>query len=466
MQWATISNDTRFHCQSTWGAEQAGLAIVSEFLLRPTRKDRWTCFTYHSILGRLIDIPTQNGYIEAYNPTPKTLGDGQYHPLSNRNAILTALSVPAIAINNLRLDLEPCWEDNPDKCSFLLRIGGLPKSQLSINRLYEADTHWLQGTYRAKNDPCHLVSCDGSSGPWCPGPETILCYLLYVQIQWLELPLQRLVEAGKMGEILSSPVSSPGKTGGHWIVQTHGDEFLLRLAIMCRLTERSGIKAQKIITNCLGAALWAIDTKPLRSTMIILHNQTHNRLFDSQGPDYDPRNDLLETAAYNFWVNIYDSPNPYVKTVRQLSSFIWQPPDHGDTHGYPDLVADKLGFYRYHGGITKAGILAVLQHVNLDKIIDHKRDIAANKIVITEKTEAAIKAWQEANLSRREIQYMLESIHAVDGEIDRSDDPLIAGRTPQGGERPDGGRYEDLPRSDHEYDSVYESGSEDETGQV
>jgi len=469
MQWGgntTTSKNTRFHTHSTWGAEKAGLAIVSEFLLRPTRKDRWTCYTFHSILGRLIDIPTDNGYIEAYNLTPKTMGDGQYYPLSNRNAILTALSAPAIAIHDFRLDLEPCWEDNPDKCSFVLRTGGLPKSQLSINRLYEADTHWLEDTHRADDKRFHFVSCDGRSGPSCPGPESILRYLLYLQHHWMELPLLRLIETGKLGEILSSPVSSLGETGEHWIVQTYGDEFLLRLAMMCRLKERPENTAQKIITNCLGAALSGFDTRPLRPTMIILHNQTHNRLFDPQGPDYDPRNDLLRTAAYHLWLDIYHSPSPNEPIVWSLSRFIWQPPGYGDTYGYPDLIADKLGFYRSNGGMTEAGILAVLQNVNLDDIIDHKLDIAANKAVIAEKTEAAIKAWQEANMSRREVQYMLESIHAVDGEVDRSDDPLIAGRTPRGGVRPDGGRYEDLPYPDDEDDSVYESGSEGETGEV
>lgn len=114
-------------------------------------------------------------------------------------------------------------------------------------------------------------------------------------------------------------------------------------------------------------------------------------------------------------------------------------------------------------------MLNAMQHVNLDRIINHKLDIAANKAVIREKTEAAIDAWQKANLSQPEIQNMLLSIHVVDEEIDRSDNPLVAGWTPRFGVRPNGGRYEDLPASDEEDDedeSVYESGSEGETGEV
>lgn len=470
MHWGNVtsSQNNRYNSHSTWGAQRAGLAIVSDFLLKPMAEDGGPLYTYQSILGTLIDIPTEDGYIVGYDAKPKAIGEGQYCLLANKSAIMTALSSPpSSALNVLRLDLEPCWEDDPDKCSFVLRAGGLPKSQLPIDKLCYADKQSLNGAHCASANPFGTISCDGSPGPSCPGPETILRYLLTLHERWFELPLLRLIETAKLGNVLSSPAAPPEKPSERWIVRTHDNEFLLRLAIMVRLPDNQRTKGQKILTNCLGAALASLPINTPCAVMIILHQEAHNRLLEPHlRPDYDTRTDLLQTAAHHLWIDDNRWIVPDFPILWKVSRFIWLPADYGDNHRYPDLIAAKLAFYRYNGGMTEAGMLSVMQEVNLDRIINHQLDVAANAAVIEERTEAAIKAWQAANMSRRDIQYMLLSIHAVDDEVDRSDDPLIAGRTPQYGVRPDGGRYEDLPPSDYEDDSVYESGSEGETGEV
>lgn len=164
------------------------------------------------MLGRLVDIPTEDDYVVGYDPYPKSIGDGQYCPLCDRKAVITALSSPpSSSLNVLRVDLEPCWEDNPENYSFILRAGGLPRSRISINKLCDADKRCVRGAHSAENNPLGSINCVGRPGPSCPGPETILRYILYLHDQWFELPLLRLVETAKLGEIPSPPASPQGK---------------------------------------------------------------------------------------------------------------------------------------------------------------------------------------------------------------------------------------------------------------
>lgn len=392
MQWretAARSGNNHYQSRLTWGAQKAGLTVVNDFILEPMAKDLSASYTYVSFLGRLIDIPTEDGCIVGYNPYPKTMGDSQYRPLMNREAIITALLEPVPSSKDaLRLDLEPCCEDDPDKCSFVLRTGGLPKSQVAIDQFHNANTHQRRTPSNESNQFC-FTYCARAPGPSCPAPETILRYLFHPHDQWFELPLLRLIETAKFGQILCCPTSSSNKTSGRWIVQTHDNELLLRLALMCRLPERLGGKPQKIVTDCLGAGLSAIAINGPCS-MIILHRQFHNRLLDPPEQGYDSRNDLLETAAHHLWLNKKLYSNPEEPSFWSISRFIWQPPDYGDNHGYPDIIVNRLARHPY---IDDHDMFLVLHVVDLDSIIDYKLDVAANKAAIAKRMDQAIKLW-------------------------------------------------------------------------
>ena len=111
------------------GAQANGLAAVSEMLVNPTTRVLSFCYI-HIQRGQMLSFPlTEDQFILAstyvepawmltMDPEPENTRlyrfDGEY---------------PDSA---MRVDVEPCWEDDPRTVSFMVRLQGIPIASLSI----------------------------------------------------------------------------------------------------------------------------------------------------------------------------------------------------------------------------------------------------------------------------------------------------------------------------------------------
>ena len=414
-----------------WGAQRQGLVLQSDFVLNPSAEAS-SAYIFHATHGHLLDIPAEGDRIlEGQTSTP-TLRHFSNTPLPDKASLMKVLLAPPPRyIGSLHVSLEPCWESDSNRCRFVLRAGGLPKVQLGMSSLFRS-------SYTStETDQVIRIRCSSSPNT-CPGPKSIeqLMFNHPKAQNWFELPLQQMIEQSKLGvptlEKDSGVTRNAAKKSKlhNWFVNTHGNEVLLTLALQCPFPIYESGRC-RIITDCLGAALLTRHTPCDRSTMVILHNEKHNRLTEPPKPGYSARDDLLRTAAYliSDCLQMTDLQTCVgdPSLMLQASRLIWQPTEAQTDDEYALAAVTRLRLYKEHKGITEAGILETLQAIHLDEIIDPSATYKINFAAVRDTTEDLIAEWQRNHLSESEFARMLQSLEQVDEEIERLDDPALEG---------------------------------------
>ena len=111
------------------GAQGNGLAAVSDMLVNTSAQVE--SFLYiHIQRGQVLSFPlTEDQFIEAssYVDRPSTL-ELDPDPQNDRLCRFDGESFNS----TMRVDVEPCWEDDPRKVSFVVRLQGIPIASLNI----------------------------------------------------------------------------------------------------------------------------------------------------------------------------------------------------------------------------------------------------------------------------------------------------------------------------------------------
>ena len=116
------------------GAQSNGLIAVSDILVELSTRKEAFCF-FHINRGQILNFPlTEDHYIQAssYIERARVL---PLAPEPNNNVLHRfdfACDEPA-----LRIDVEPCWIDDPRTVQFVLRSQGVPIATLNINALID-----------------------------------------------------------------------------------------------------------------------------------------------------------------------------------------------------------------------------------------------------------------------------------------------------------------------------------------
>ena len=131
----TPSNTTYMNSQNPnrqrlyLGAQANGLSAVADVLVTISTRLESFCY-FHISRGQLLNFPlTEEHYVEAstYIEPASTI---TLDPDPN-NTLLHRFEFDS-SHYDLRIDVEPCWYDNPRKILFVLRSGGVPIARLNI----------------------------------------------------------------------------------------------------------------------------------------------------------------------------------------------------------------------------------------------------------------------------------------------------------------------------------------------
>lgn len=423
-----------------WGAQKNGLVVLSDFILQPSTRAS-SAYIYHSLRGHLLDIPTkEDRIIEGLSKIPKIIPT--QIQLHSRDRLLNATTTPPPRyIDSLRLDLEPCWECDPGTCRFVLRAGGIPRLQLGISDLFRS----------VKTSPKFKITrirCPGPNGI-CPGPESIFRLMLGYdnsQIMWSTLHLSDMIDNGWLGFDEFSNVSrnpdsrspdscspesrslyerfsnKPIETAANsWFINAYHSDILLMLALHGQ-DFRETPSCDRIVTDCLGAALLAQFRDYSLSTIIIMSHEKHNRLSTALPLDYNRREDCLATAAaiiaHDDLSQAYKSGAVgHIVSMKQLTNLIWQVPEDCDGHRYAEVVVLCLDHSKTINGITQEGILKVLQAIDISKVVYPVRSIETNQGGVAKTTEDLITKWQKDSFSASDYALMIEALERMDEEF-------------------------------------------------
>ena len=111
------------------GAQSNGLTAVSDLLVRMTTKMESLCY-FHISRGQILNFPiTEDNYIQASSHIEPAL-TLQMDPEPS-NTVLHRFDVDCSDLL-LRVDVEPCWDDDPRTVLFVLRSHGVPIATLNI----------------------------------------------------------------------------------------------------------------------------------------------------------------------------------------------------------------------------------------------------------------------------------------------------------------------------------------------
>ena len=278
--------------RTEFGTQNNGLTVVMDFVLQPSSKLS-SMLTFHSRRGQLLDIPTKQGSITERQCRLQSLNFSELHAIENKaEMISTLLSTWPGSSDPFRIDVEPCWDDDPEQCCLCIRVGGLGRFEMSMTRLFNG---------------CHqklvrYLKCDERASEgyhWCPGPK-ILSDLLFEDLtgkKWHFLPIVEMIRQGQ------TAIADPDYTGRsprnihvNWIVNVH-DEFTLMILLTCTFPRH--LKPDVIyITDCLGTALCEyILYTASTSVMIVLYQEVHNRLLEPTPQTKQVDEQALQIAA-------------------------------------------------------------------------------------------------------------------------------------------------------------------------
>ncbi|CAF9909591.1 MAG: hypothetical protein HETSPECPRED_009469 [Heterodermia speciosa] len=122
------------------GAQANGIAAVSEMLVNPTARVLSFCYI-HIQRGQMLSFPlTEDQFIIAstYVGLPSDF-DMDPEP-ENTRLYRFDREYPD---STMRVDVEPCWEDDPRTVSFMVRTQGIPIASLSISAFLDRMTSGL-----------------------------------------------------------------------------------------------------------------------------------------------------------------------------------------------------------------------------------------------------------------------------------------------------------------------------------
>ena len=135
-----------------FGCHVAGIAIISEFLMRPSLRPE-SYLRFHLAYGQLLQIPvTEDGWIAAtpnryfMERRPQKIHDSG-HPI---NQLVRSESPDKL----VRIDLEPNWAFDPRTVVFCFRIHGLVRYRFSPSLL-----RWERDVEYPGAAKIHFVSC-------------------------------------------------------------------------------------------------------------------------------------------------------------------------------------------------------------------------------------------------------------------------------------------------------------------
>ena len=118
-----------FHSRLLLGAQSNGLTAISDILVN-LRSDLYGFYHFHLARGQIISFPvTEDHYIQASSYVEPALtsdiqseyGKTLLHRFDDSHSDLA-----------LRVDIEPCWGDNPRTVLFVIRSQGVPVATLNI----------------------------------------------------------------------------------------------------------------------------------------------------------------------------------------------------------------------------------------------------------------------------------------------------------------------------------------------
>ncbi|MCJ1396476.1 hypothetical protein MMC18_009366 [Xylographa bjoerkii] len=415
-----------------WGAQRQGLVLISDFVLNPSTHAA-SAYLYHCLRGHLLDIPTKEGrVVEGSSTTPTTpMTNGL---LSGRDAVLSVVqNLPPTYLDSLRIDLEPCWESDATTCRFVLRAAGIPRLQLGISSLF---TSTKISTY---SNTITTVRC--ADLHICPGPESIIRMILdhNERHAWSSLSLSSMIEEGWLGfDRQPDPVLNDEEKEKqriqNFLVNAYSSDILVMLALHAPYNASSE-GCHRIVSDCLGAALMARLTHSSPATMIILSNERHNRVLEAMLPEYDKREDCLQTAASIIYHERRDrylgSSLDAHMAFQQLANLIVQEPR---AYHYVEKIISCLRHYKDSKAITQAGILQVLRAIDISKVVIPKCAPYTEYKVFEQLAQTLVAQWQKENMSESELAEMVQYMELADEEIDRSDDLALLGHVVSDGQ--------------------------------
>ena len=422
MVLGTDSDDLIGH----WGTSRYGLSVVNEFVLRPTTQSS-SGYVFYVSRGQLLDIPLKNGCLKSGCSVYHTLPLSQCPAISTENELLGVIQgMPTIDISSLRLDLEPCWDDDPETCCYILRASGVPRLQLSIHSLSrERNENTLDGRVIR-------VKCSGDRAS-CPGPasttQMILHHESYDRCRYL--PLDKMIAQGCCRTEVTdvSSKKSARQQPNCWIVRTYDSDIMLMIALACEVAQTySNYEVTRIVTDCLGTVLMAQRTKPIRPLMIILHQERHKRFMEPQRLGYNQRDDLLMTAAtiiseeHNHR-EVYGAPSAAQHQVEMEICRLMQPLDPDDSDEYCRTVIRQLSYYRPCKGANKGWHYFVLRSLDIPSLIDTNDGTEENRKRLRDSTDLLIRQWQRKNLSRVELAEIRKIVHEIDQAVKKIREP-------------------------------------------
>lgn len=278
---------------TTFGTQNNGLTVVMEFVLQPSSKLS-SMLTFHSRRGQLLDIPTKQGSITERQCRIQSLNFSELHALESKaEMISTLLNTWPGSSDPIRIDVEPCWDDDPEQCCLCIRLGGLCRFEMSMTRLFDGCDREL----------VRYLKCNEQAGKhhhWCPGPN-IISDLLFEDLKgkkWYFLPIGEMIQQGQTAVADPDYTSrDPRNMHVNWIVNVH-DEFTLMILLTCTFPRH--LKPDNIyITDCLGTALctYIFGSASRSSVMIVLYQEVHNRLLEPTPQTNQVDEEALEIAA-------------------------------------------------------------------------------------------------------------------------------------------------------------------------
>lgn len=112
------------------GAQANGLAAVVEMLVNTTVRGESFCYL-HIQRGQIVSFPlTEDQYIQASRYIEPAFGL-ELDP-EPQNSTLRHFEIGDPACTT-RVDVEPCWDDDPRTVSFVVRLSGVPIASLNIS---------------------------------------------------------------------------------------------------------------------------------------------------------------------------------------------------------------------------------------------------------------------------------------------------------------------------------------------
>ena len=122
------------------GAQANGLAAVSEILVNPTARVLSFCYI-HIQRGQMLSFPlTEDQFILASTYVERALGLPMDPEPENTRLYRFDGEYPD---STMRVDVEPCWEDDPRTVSFMFRLQGILIASLSIGAFLDTMTDGL-----------------------------------------------------------------------------------------------------------------------------------------------------------------------------------------------------------------------------------------------------------------------------------------------------------------------------------